>query len=807
MKTPLPQVNTFDLHARHLHARFEMSDHGEVRRIGEAQILRRLMLYPRNACENRSPYLQDPLHPSIEDLWNPERECFEFDRAVPLWKILEGLRAAEDEIPGGHESSREVQQKSERALRNYFHACEAGRDYYEDCDQYILTIPDDEDAHTQERMLQAFHQPRSRTQLLWRSVAACLGFEERLKAMGAKENQRVAVVDWEFNRVLVSILTLKRKEGFLVPARRSYLNTSSGAINRENYPIREAYEFKSLINEEEDEFIQNTFYTGSRRAVTWDPARHAWHRDLERTLRSRFLSLSAIRDVDFCIHIGRYTQARAEKSLLGFDKTRCLYETREEMQLAVGAARYAARLKLGLPTYFDECAGLSIVVENVSTECIESVSLIKGSQLCEGGKELVGEPYRGLSIRAQEDFVEFYLAIGEVTQHSRNLRKLKQQFELSSPKQQPIVLFPSMIPGQGLAKVKVEAQPLFREPIVLNLLENMVWVKDETLQTLNARIRRSFPTDTPEVVASDSKWKRIEEKVTQYVRGTLEPDGSWFAKATSLRARAEGIEKLSKSNVFGTSKGQEVPTLLSPSFLERLCGRLAKDAERGDFINTAIRLIAWTYQRDNPLFCKIIQRTLKSVEETALFGWSLPSSYFTLCGNLVCKGRDIERFLRAFCIHVRMQLGLAGSTGECKRVTPWFRALASMLQLNNDALRLPHLKPDEAENLCLTVAECSVDVLSNYLTIRRERRAQFYNYILYTLFYLLRRRKYQSSFLKPSLSRSGDSCYRKLVCCLDEFITELDNAAQATASVLKQFLESTGSLEGMVQCFSDTLGD
>ena len=806
MNAPQPQVNVFDLHARHLHACFEMGDRGRVRRIGGAQILRRLMLYPRSACENRSPYLQDPLHPSIEDLWNPERECFEFDRAMPLWKILEGLRVPEDEFQGGHEGSREAQRKRERALRDYFHACEAGRDYCEDCEQYILTIPDDEDARMQERMLQAFHQPRSRTQLLWRSVAACLGFEDRLKAMGARENQRVAVVDWEFDRVLVSILTLKRKDGFLVPARRSYLNTSSGAINRENYPIGEAYEFKSLFNDEEDAFIDNTFYTGNRRPVTWDPVLHAWHREPEETLRSGYLSLSAIRDVDFCIHIGRYTRARAEKSLYGFDTTRCLYETKEEMQLARGAALYAARLREGLPTYFDECAGLSIVVENVSKECIEAVSLIKGSQLCEGGKELVGDPYRGLSIRAQEDFVEFYLAMGEVTPNSRNLRKLKQQFELSSPKQQPIVLFPSMIPGQGLAKVKVEAHPLFREPIVLNLLENMVWVRDETLQTLNARIRRSFPADTPEVVASDSKWERIEAKVSRYVRGTLEPDGSWFAKASSLRARAEGIEKLSKSNVFGTEEGQEVPSLPAPSFLERLWERLAKDAERGDYVTTAVRLIAWTYQRNNPCFRPIVQSTLKLIEETAQFCLALQSPYFTLCGNLVCQDQDIERFLRAFCIHVRKQLDFVGSTEECGRVTNWFRALGSMLQLNNDALRLPHLKPDEAEGLCLTVAECCVDVLSNYLIFRR-KRALYYNYILYALFYLLRRRKYQPSFLKPSLSRSGDSCYRKLVRCLNKLIAERDNAAQATASVLKQFLESTGSLEGMVQCFSDTLSD
>ena len=95
-----------------------MGDHGRVRRIGEAQILRRLMLYPRSACENRSPYLQDPLHPSIEDLWNPERECFEFDRAMPLWKILEGLRVPEDEFQGGLEGSREAQKKSVRALRD-----------------------------------------------------------------------------------------------------------------------------------------------------------------------------------------------------------------------------------------------------------------------------------------------------------------------------------------------------------------------------------------------------------------------------------------------------------------------------------------------------------------------------------------------------------------------------------------------------------------------------------------------------------------------------------------------------------------
>lgn len=796
-------IEAFDLTGKGQRAQYEMHLDGSITRIGAGiEALRDTLIIPGNNKKNRLPYLQQPGCPNIEDLWDCEKENFSYERCRKLDDILEALANGKGRLD---------QLEAALRLRDYFCAQKEGIDFCGGCEEYILAVPDSYDAHSQEHLLQKFHRPRSKTMLLWRSVAACLGAMEELKRAGAADGSLVEIVDVQSRGTQRTILELKCTErGLLVPARHAYTE----ANRKEFYPTSPSLLKNPTINKRDSNqrfvfytYAPSPFCPEKRQApqIYWDSKERRWDTELSVGDADHRAIVGNIErsNAPFVLIVGRAMENLIANVVRRSSGKRIFSEPHHENYILNGCALFAARRKLGWPTYFDQCEALSIIVQDVEKEQVIAQELIQENLLCEGGKEIIGERYDGLYIAAQEKFVEFYLAMGEVSRTSNNLRKLKHEFRETTEEKQPLVLFPSVIPGQGLAIVKVEGKPLLKKTEILDLLGNMKEEPETTIASLDDKIKRSFPADTPEVYASETKWRRVQEDVEAYVEGKKIANGSWFCKSTRRNVKAKGLEALERDNVFGTKPGQSIPPGLAEDFQMRLFKKLAFDADNGDA--QAIRLVAWTYQRNVPLFSGVVEKILALMEAVATGSDSASRQYYSACANLISRADHMQRFMRAYICNVNRQFRELDASKRVKKVDDWNRALKGVLIFNNSILELGGPSSlIEDDRLCYSCIWCCLKILANY-SVRIEgktKQPRYIKEIISVLFYMLRRRKYSPSFLKDT--QPGDNRYWHLR--LEEEINELCKAqvnpdCSDAARVYLEYLNGSGTLEGMVQQF------
>jgi len=105
------------------------------------------------------------------------------------------------------------------------------------------------------------------------------------------------------------------------------------------------------------------------------------------------------------------------------------------------------------------------------------------------------------------------------------LRELKKDFEKVSKEKQPLVLFPGMIPGQGVAQVIVDAKPLIDREVELDFSKMTEAKKDDkpvTMDSLENQIKGSYPIDFPDVEASEAEYSRIKDIVQSFAEDKTE---------------------------------------------------------------------------------------------------------------------------------------------------------------------------------------------------------------------------------------------------------------------------------------------
>ena len=229
------KINVFDLTGQQCFLSQESQGSDDIK-TSNRQALHPLLIYPKEAESNRTPYLQDPQHPELEDFL-PQNGYFSYNNSFFLADILAGTLQSEK-------------------LHDFF-AYQLGiLDHYEPSAPTIILVPDDYDAEKQENLLRHCGLPRNRTMLLWRSVAICLGAEEELRKRNATAGARIAVVDSQSARTVnISILTLQCDQGKLVPARSAFRK-------RENYPVinqKTRQLTAAATNPEKEEFYRHTW--------------------------------------------------------------------------------------------------------------------------------------------------------------------------------------------------------------------------------------------------------------------------------------------------------------------------------------------------------------------------------------------------------------------------------------------------------------------------------------------------------------------------------------------------------------------
>ena len=703
-------VNVFDITNALLFKRCELEDDKEFLLKKSLQMSNVLFVPPND--DNRAVYAQDFDRPCIEDIFDGER--LNFERARTLDKILDNLKCGEF--------------KECDILLNDFFKLQLNEEDLQDEIKNIILVHDDFGPETQEHLLSAFPKERDRTTLLWRSIAACIGAENELKQFGAKELDRVLIIDAQNKNALLSIFKLKNFKrnnvSMLVPQRKLF---------RENSPNYGKLPFvasqPSLNNLPDDIGMFYTLVFSRTPNIREFVAPHdcAWKLFPVPQKTTRRLEIPpsyfAANNIRHCIIVGDIDASIPHNINTIRDRGGNL--------LFAGACKFAFRKENKLPTYLDHCESLSIVVQR--DEKIETETLIDETEDALGGEELLGKINEKCFIRKQDSRATFYLIIGK---NDKQLKELIHDFGKESEENQKLILEPKMQPGQGIARVFVDASPLIYGRIELNFREMKPSAK--TLEILQKEIKRSFPIDMPQVKADFRLWQRVEDYVNSYLDG-YPIQSSVFAKASYINPKAKGIERFERKNVFGLSP--KTPPSADVGKIEKLFHKIcedykqAEDEERGDFV----KLAAWTYAGDShETFARMTTDILERVEYSAKYSTPLAKQYFTYCSNFLTQKENIDRFYNAFCLRIEKEF-----SQNRPKFGSWIYGISNIITFNNNFFEIFGGK--EVKYPCEFCMNLLFNILKYSLTNSGPR---IFTSSICAMLFLLKYRKYNPDFLR-----------------------------------------------------------
>ena len=462
----------------------------------------------------------------------------------------------------------------------------------------------------------------------------------------------------------------------------------------------------------------------------------------------------------------------------------CIISDAKEDFIACGAARFAVRKANHLPTYFDQCEALSIIVQDGEKERVFAQELIPAQDCCPGGEAIIGQDNTDCFLESQNSTGRFYLAMGEVKGFTP-LKVLVQDFGREARQRQQLIMKPSMIPGQGVAQVSIEGRPLFDAPVQLDFLE--MRTSKDTLGSLQSKLMRSFPPDLPAVEASKKLWDEVELEVDGYLEKGRWISGDLFAKKRRQYQLASGLEAFKCINVFGNAAGKGFPEGVPRKRLDRLFARLANDYDRAcrglgsQEAHELLRLIAWSYQPEFGPFREIVKKAVCELYN-AVHGGALGGNavMHTVCANLLSDPWDVEMYFYAWMIHAENLLG--PQSREVLKRSNWNRSLSQLLIYNNEALQ-----PVKTEN-CTKIVEMLCGMLDMKAT-----SPSAYRQVLVAMLFMLKRRKYDRGFLKDR----GD------IMAVDDSLLRFRQRHSADGEncdfckAISKFLNGAGTLEGL----------
>ena len=736
--------------------------------------LHSLLIYPRHQDSNKSPYLQDPMAPAVEDFYTDNGE-WDFSQSIFLSEMLTG----------------DISDAKRDHLRTYFNYQLGILPDFDNSNFNILLVPDDYDAEKQEKLLRSCCLPRTNTLLLWRSVAVCLGAEEELAAAGVKEGNKIAVVDAQSSGLLnISILTMKCDGDKLVPARSSF-------NKREKYPVvngETEYSDASQIDDDGWEIVEHGRdfweHTWQHDGEFYIPDGDSWTKRTFTKKRRRYsdrLQYSLRNEADFYIVAGDI-----EIDFLKYlgDNT-VIYEKAKNNFALKGAGRFSVRNVNGLPTYFDECESLYFIVQDLLEEKIIPKELIKGNEFCRGGQKMLGETNNDFALGKDNDAVSFLMHVGEIT-NTTHLKELVQEFGKTALENQPLTLYPSMIPGQGIASVIVDAAPLLQDKVELDFLRmSFAYDKDyrntpKTIAYLQKILPRSYPVDFPETEASKKQWEnKCEQAVQRFLdkKGSL--DNKLFYQSAWPYAHLGGIDALRRVNVFGTKEGAEYP-IHDPEFFHKLFQKIASCIKNNHKVEY-ICLAAWTYRCGVTEFQELIDDVLATVKNKAAGkAVSLRTEEFTVCANMLSP-KEQKFFFQSFNKYVEPIVCEARDSKHrtaISHVDNWIRALMWILIYANDLLK------NISTSDCNKCMDNLYVIWKNYILHKTSitQRRYILN-VIYCMLFLLRRRKYDHDFL-----RAGET-FEKIM-QLKKFIdAQSDSLLTDLAYAFFEYLENKGRLD------------
>lgn len=487
---------------------------------------RDLIVIPDNH-PNAQPFIQNPHRPSLEP-----------GKKVHLEEILE---------------NRDVD-----ALASYFHNLHGmigGA-------KWVVLVPDHWDATWLEKIICA--RPPSLTArsdifLLWRSVAAAIGYQTKQRQLVKGESLLVedGYSGDRFNAI--SIRFMGNGEGLALPQRASLRlhgeNTESGDVRF---------------------LIERVKGDRSGLAKLNRPNSYGW----------RFGTLCGSDDL-----------------------------------LIAGARECMRQISCGETPYFDELDAIALVVTTRDEQVVFSKPLVRHKERWPGGRKFTtDEKQRVGTLYAGSRKLLLYLAEGK-PRDDLKLKEWNVDFDVATKDDAEILCHVEVTPGQGLAAAYFHATFLERPKLVdigSAVPSDMTKIRIE-----RELKRHFPPTMPYVEASSYAWTGIVHEQVDAFLRNGTTPDAALFYRAQSYWGHVDPtdrfcdrkygidrffdsesmspIDKLKRENVFGNNPQNRFPDHSIPdsqykALFVRILATMRQDRNR------YLRLLAWTYQYDNSDF-------------------------------------------------------------------------------------------------------------------------------------------------------------------------------------------------------------
>lgn len=747
-------VDVYDFNATLCCSRYKIDVEHCVFSLIKRKRISDVLIWPDiSKSRNQPPYIQERKQPIIRDLIGDDG-LFSFENCSFLADFLQ------------------MESQDAKKIEAFFNALKhSSYPFDKRADRNVILIPDNFDANLQEKILRTCSLPRESTSLLWRSVATCLGNLSMLKQL-SDQCSTIKVIDYQLKYCDESVLNLIHEDNLIIPQRHAY---KMGRF----YPRHEKYDGQDVFLPR-NEFYRHTYYGTTKDCVVWDA-------DLQQFSRKDFVKERKIR--------------------LFIESNGCRKEV-HRFSTSDGAAVFVARKASGKSTYYDECTGLYIVVQDLEREEIYAKELIAPNSKCPGGEKILGIVNTDCFIDKGTDNVRFRLA--DAHGDDVPLKVLDYTFMTGTMKnREPLKLHPSMIPGQGIARVRVTGEKQLRASVDLDLLEMELTNPVETVNSLRRDIKHSYPIDIPAVAADRWLWQDIESAVKRYMNNRRYRDKTMFSKCRYADPKASGMDRLNRINVFGYALNRELP-LYSGSFdFDGLFQYMADDyrycqrRKDQDSINTVLAMISRTYQGNNPIFYPIKRDLLKQVEICSREeSGSISTHVMTACANLLRTPDELKQFFWAFLrkanavtldaslegmiynMRSHNLLGAPIRVPEFKGMLHWNRVLAELLIANNEMLS--HVSSMD----CNSCMRHLLTLLASYHYYSKPRLTYG---VLKVCLFLLMRRKYDRSFLSP-----GSEIREQTEELLSETKQSTDRLVRTWSDIVMKYVQGKGTLDDLI---------
>jgi len=423
-------------------------------------------------------------------------------------------------------------------------------------------------------------------------------------------------------------------------------------------------------------------------------------------------------------------------------------------EIASVAARYAAYLDAGLPTYLDTLPRLRIALSKKGIPNWVSLLPDDGRFVDGGERWHRWEPVRGLSITLDKS-KNFELKVPLHHEDDETVREWTKSLPELRSASVPVQLIVSMEPARGSAVLRVvsdppELLPYRRLLVDFHLMTDTGKTPGEYLETLP----HAFPKHSPRR-GSPTYWEGGQIGYNRTVEGGVRAITDFLnhpsrkalrAAVVALRAqdnRYDGFEyrAVDSEGVPAEDRIEDVHLLKEFTDLLVECLDDPGDLEQA----WVVRGLAYA-SSCNPAFLEYLRRAIRNKRH------EMSQAELAGCGWCLRDPEDVAAFTgMAFLPHMDR---------STERPANWVKALWEILRYRPEATR------DISSDDCTTIAQYLMEILERQLRRPPEHKFQhIFKRVSGGIAYLLRRRAHDKQFLDPEteLAKKIKVAFRKAI--------------------------------------------